>query len=103
MPLILKIAKHSSQNCPLNNDATKQLNQQTMSQLPELTKKHGIKVVGAWTVVNEHLLVMVYETPSFEAFQKFLMEPALMKWIASQETAEYKVAMTAEESMKLVP
>ncbi len=102
MPIIVKISKHSPANCPLNNDAQKKLNQQVMNQLPVLAKKHNVKVIGSWSVMSEHLLVMVYEAPTFEAFQSFLMEPLIMKWIAAQDSTEYKLAMTSEDSMKML-
>jgi len=73
-----------------------------MSQLPALAKKHGVNVVGGWTVISEHLLVMVYDSPTAEAFHKFLMEPLMMKWIAAQDTTEDKMAMTLEDSMKML-
>jgi hypothetical protein len=43
----------------------------------------------------------VYEAPSSEALQKFSMEPALLKWMAFN-TSEIKLAMSLEESMKLL-
>jgi hypothetical protein len=48
-------------------------------KLGGLEKKHGIKRVGVWTVIPEHLLVWVYEAPSSEALQKFSMEPEIAK------------------------
>lgn len=70
-------------------------------KLGGLEKKHGVKRVGAWTVVPEHLLVWVYEAPSSEALQKFSMEPELIKWMAFNPS-EIKLAMSLEESMKLL-
>jgi hypothetical protein len=102
MPTILKISRHSPENCPLVNEKAKKMNQEVTGKLGELTKKHGIKIVGGWTVVSEHLLVMVYEAPNFEAFQKFAAEPDIVKWLAYQDTTEFKMAMTLEESMKLL-
>jgi hypothetical protein len=102
VPLILKISRHSPENCPLTNEKAKKMNLELMGKLGELTKKHGIKIVGSWNVMPEHLLVTVYDAPSFEAFQKFGMEPDIVKWIAAQDTTEFKIAMTTEESMKLL-
>lgn len=102
MPTILKISRHSPENCPMNNETSKKLNSEVNAKLGELAKKHGVKVVGGWMVPNEHLMVMVYEASTMEAFQKFAMEPLIMKWLALQDTTEYKIAMTLEESMKLL-
>jgi hypothetical protein len=102
MPTILKIARHSPERCPLNNEAQKKLDSEVTIKLGELCKKYGVKVLGSWLVPNEHLMVMVYDVPTLDTFQKYLMEPLIMKWIASQDTCEFKVAMTLEESMKLL-
>jgi hypothetical protein len=102
MPLVLKYAKHSPENCPFNNEKQKKLDAEVMAHLPELCKKHGVRVVGGWAVMPEHFIVMVYEIPSLEAFQKFQMEPLIMKWVASQSTVKFKLANTLEESMKAV-
>lgn len=102
MPIILKIARHSPEHCSMNNEAQKKLELEVMSKLGELTGKYGVKILGSWLVPNEHLLVMAYDVPNLDAFQKFLMEPLLMKWTATQEKCEFKVAMTTEEAMKLL-
>jgi hypothetical protein len=71
------------------------------SKLGGLEKKHGVKRVGAWAVIPEHLVVWVYEAQNSEALQKFSMEPILLKWMAFN-TSEIKLAMSLEESMQLL-
>lgn len=102
MPIFLKISKHSPENCPMVAEHAKKISLEVTSKMGELGKKHGVKVLGAWAVHQEHLLVMVYEAATLDAFQKFLMEPVVMKWINIQDTTEFKLAMTLEESMKLI-
>ena len=74
-------------------------------ELPEklgsLEKKHGLKRVGVWTVIPEHLTVWVYEAPSSESLQVFSMEPDIVKWLA-WNTSEIKLAMSLEESINLL-
>ena len=101
MPTFLIISRHSPENCPLNNEKMKAMTLALPDKLGGLEKKHGVKRVGAWTVVPEHLLVWVYEAPSSEALQKFSMEPELLEWMAFN-TSEIKLAMSVEESMKLL-
>ena len=101
MPTFLIISRHSPENCPLNNERMKAMTLELPGKLGGLEKKHGVKRVGAWTVVPEHLLVWVYEASSSEALQKFSMEPALLRWMAFN-TSEIKLAMSLEESMKLL-
>jgi hypothetical protein len=71
------------------------------AKLVGLEKKHRAKRIGAWTVVPEHLLVWVYEAPSSDALQEFSMEHEIVKWMA-WNTSEIKLAMSLEESMKLL-
>ncbi len=101
MPAIIVFQRHSVENCPMNNEKMKKMALEITDKLPALTKKHGIKMVGSWGVASEHLNIIVYEAPSLDVFLKLQMEPAIMKWVA-QHTTEIKVAMTLEESMKLL-
>ena len=101
MPTFLIISRHSPENCPLNNEKMKAMTLELPDKLGGLEKKHGVKRVGAWTVIQEHLLVWVYEAPSSEALQNFSMEPEIVKWMA-WNTSEIKLAMSFEESMKLL-
>jgi hypothetical protein len=101
MPIFLIISRHSPENCPMNNEKMKRMTLELPNKLGGLEKKHGIKRVGVWTVIPEHLLVWVYEAPSSEALQKFSMEPEIAKWMA-WNTSEIKLAMSLEESMKLL-
>jgi hypothetical protein len=101
MPIFLIISRHSPENCPMNNEKMKRMALELPEKLGGLEKKHGIERVGVWTVIPEHLLVWVYEAPSSELLQKFSMEPEIAKWMA-WNTSEIKLAMSLEESMKLL-
>jgi hypothetical protein len=101
MPAIIVLQKHSVENCPMNNEKMKKMASEIMDKIGALTKKHGIKMVGNWSVAQEHLSIIVYEAPSLDAFLKLQMEPEIMKWVA-QHTTEIKIAMTTEEAMKLL-
>jgi hypothetical protein len=101
MPIFLIISRHSPENCPMNNEKMKKMTLELPDKLGGLEKKHGIKRVGVWTVIPEHLLVWVYEAASSEALQKFSMEPDMVKWMA-WNTSEIKLAMSLEETIKLL-
>lgn len=101
MPTFLIISRHSPENCPMNNEKMRTLTLELPDKLVDLEKRHGIKRVGVWTVIPEHLLVWVYEAPSSEALQEFSMEPDMVKWMA-WNTSEIKLAMSLEESIKLL-
>jgi phage-related tail protein len=100
MPLYLQIQRHNPESCPVHNEKTKKIATTLMSKLGQLTKKHGIKIVGAWHSAEEHETVMVYDVPSIEAAQKFMMEPEVMDWIA-YNTSQTKLVTTLEEAAKL--
>ncbi len=101
MPAIIVFQRHSIENCPMNNEKMKKIASEIMEKQPALLKKHGIKMVGSWGVPPEHLNIIVYETPTIDAFLKLQREPTIIKWVA-QHTTEIKVAMTTEEAMKLL-
>jgi len=101
MPTFLIISRHSPENCPINNEKMKKITLSLPEKLGDLEKKHGIKRIGVWTVIPEHLTVWVYEAPSSENLQKFSMEPDMIKWMA-WNTSEIKLTMSLEESIKLL-
>ena len=76
----------------------KKMASEIMDKIGTLTRKHGIKMVGNWTVAREHLNIIVYEAPSLDAFQKYLLEPDLRNWIAHQVAYDVKVAITGEDA-----
>jgi hypothetical protein len=101
MPTFLLIETHTAQDCPRNNERTRTLAMEMADKLEELTKKHGVKSVGHWTVRFEHLAIRVYEAPSFEAFHEFTMEPEIMKWM-KYTTTEVKMTLNFKEAMQLI-
>ena len=101
MTIILEITRHSPESCPGANEKARKVILEVFGQMDELLKKHGVKVIGGWNVHPEHLIVMVYEAPSFEAFQKFRMEPEMDK-LAYLQTSEIKVAASMEDVLKFL-
>ena len=101
MAIFLIVSRHSPENCPINNEKMKKITLELPEKLGALEKQHGIKRIGVWTVIPEHLTVWVYEAPSSESLQKFSMEPDMIKWMA-WNTSEIKLAMSLEESTKLL-
>jgi hypothetical protein len=64
----------------MHNEKVKKATVDLMTKMGPLTKKHGIKVVGSWASIPEHLVVAVYDAPNMEALLKFAMEPEVMSW-----------------------
>lgn len=101
MATFLIVSRHSPENCPINNEKIKSITLELPEKLGALEEKYGIKRVGVWTVIPEHLTIWVYEAPSSEILQKFSMEPEMEKWMA-WNTNEIKLAMSLEESIHLL-
>jgi len=99
--LFLQISKHSPESCPMHNEKAKKAAMDLMTKLGPLTKKHGIKLVGSWTSMPEHLIVNVYDAPNMETLMKLAMEPEAMIWSA-YNTTETRPVMTIEETMKIL-
>lgn len=99
--LFLQISRHAPESCPMHNEAVKKATVDLMAKMEELTKKYGIKVVGGWNAMQQHLIVVVYDAPNLEALLKFSMEPEAMVW-SSYHTTENIPVMTTEESMKMM-
>jgi len=99
--LYMQFAKHTAESCPMHEEKIKKLYVAVYNQMEPLMKKYGIKLVGAWASMPDHLSVMVWDAPSTEAMMKMSMEPVIMAW-AGYQTIETKPVMTLEEVMKLL-
>jgi len=80
--LFLQISKYAPESCPLLDEKARKANDAVVAKMDQLTKKHGIKVVGLWTAMPEHMDVGVFDAPSMEALMKCSMEPEVMGWLA---------------------
>jgi len=101
MVTFLLISRHSPADCPVHNEKSRKSMAEYMSKVPELLAKHGVKMVGSWVVHTEHLVVEVYEAPSYEAMDACSMEPEVMA-LSTWTTTEHKVAMKLEETWKMM-
>ena len=99
--LFLQISRHAPESCPMHNEKVKKATLDLMAKMEPLMKKHGIKMVGCWNSMSEHLVVVVYDAPSFEVLLKFSMEPEAMVWSSYQMTETMPV-VTLEEAMKML-
>jgi hypothetical protein len=101
MPIFLLISRHSPENCPMFNEKARKVYMEYFSKLDGLSKKHGIKNLGGWSVYTEHLSVYVCEAPSLDVFNKLGMEPEVLA-LSAYETYEVKLALSMEEAMKML-
>ena len=72
-----------------------------MARTDQLTKKHGIKVIGGWNSMLDHLSVLVFDAPNMEALVKMSMEPEMMAWIG-YNTSKLMPVISLEETMKMM-
>jgi uncharacterized protein with GYD domain len=96
------IEKHSPENCPIFNEKTRKIMTECNDKFDRLAKRYGVKIIGSWTVPNEHIGFTVFEAPSLEAITKLMMEPAIMA-LGAFETTELKATFNAEELVKMMP
>lgn len=101
MPIFLMISRHSPENCPMFNEKARKVYMEYMSKLDGLLKKHGIKMLGSWTVYTEHLSVIVFDAPSLDAMNKCASDPTIMA-LSAFETYEVKAALSMEEAVKML-
>jgi uncharacterized protein with GYD domain len=73
--LFLQISRHSIESCPMHNEKVKKVYADSFPKMAQLMKKYGIKMVGGWAALWEHLYVAVCEAPNMEALTKLSMEP----------------------------
>ena len=102
MPTFLEISRHSPENCPMFNEKVRKIMKEGFDKLEGILKKHGVKLVGGWTVTPEHLMFAVYEAPSLEAFYKLGMEWQEITGAGAYFTSEIKIATSFEEAMKML-
>jgi uncharacterized protein with GYD domain len=99
--LFLMVSKHSPESCPMNNEKVKKLMPIGMEKMEQVSKKYGIKMVGSWVSMPEHLMVAVFDAPNLETMMKVSMEPEIMS-LMMYSTTELHPVMTLEESMKML-
>jgi hypothetical protein len=83
------------------NEKARKVNLEFTGKLPELLMKHGVKVLGSWSVPTEHLNIMVFEASSSEVVNKLLMEPEVIA-LSAFETYEIKRGFSMEEAMQML-
>jgi len=101
MALFLSIISHGAAECAAHNEYYRKATLEGMSQMEELAKKHGVKIVGAWSVHQKHFQVVVYDAPSYEAVAAFAMEPPIKK-MADMYDIDMWPVMTMQEVAQML-
>ena len=99
MPTFLLTSRHSPEACPIFVEKTRKIALGFAEKIEELSEKHGVKFVGLWSAMPEHIVVSIYEAPSLEAFQKLSMEPEFLAW-SSWTTTKTRMVSGLEDIVK---
>ncbi len=97
--LFLSIISHTAADCLAHNEEVRKATFEGVSQMEELAKKHGIKIVGSWNASSKHFQVVVYDAPSYEALMAWSMEPPIERMSNYYMTDVYPV-QTMEQLMQ---
>jgi hypothetical protein len=101
MATFLMISKHAPDKCPMYNETTKRAYARWLANLKEKQTKYGVKPIGAWTAHGEHKSYAVFDAPSLEACQAYMMDPDVLA-INASETMEVKMVINMEEVVKML-
>jgi hypothetical protein len=100
--LFLQISTHPPESCPMHNEKAMKAYADLMKKPDSFwLKKYGVKMVGGWVAIPQHLQVLVFEAPNMEALMKAAMEPEMMAWFG-YNTSQLMPVMTLEEANKLM-
>jgi len=71
---------HEPQSCPLFNAELKAKFKEAIVKREEAAKKHGIKVLSAWSPVLDHLIFYTVEAPTQRAVEDYFIEIGFAFW-----------------------
>ena len=74
----LQTARHTPESCPQHNEAARKVYNQFYAKLNELMQKNGIKMVGGWVSMPEHLIVFVFDVQDPAGMIGFMHEPEMV-------------------------
>ena len=101
MPVFFLISRHTPADCPMSNEKAEKVYLEFWNNRDKITKKHGVKMLGAYVANTEHLGIFILEAPSYEVFQKCSMEPEVIALNAYMSN-ELIIASTMEDAMKML-
>ena len=71
---------HPPNVCPLANKASREAAIAGWKQIPEVSRKHNVKMVSFDHFDPEHLSIAIIEAENIETVRDFVMEVGLMSW-----------------------
>jgi len=80
-----------------NNDVKQKL-KEMVGEREEVAKKHGIKIISAYTSILDHLIFHVVEAPSQQAVENYFIEIGFAFW----NDIEIRQAKLVEDMIKRI-
>jgi len=80
MPTFSVNMKHTVESCPMFNPDMRKKFKEVVVRREEAAKKHGIKVLSAWTSTLDHLIFYIVEAPSQQAVENYFREIGFTFW-----------------------
>ena len=80
MPVFSVNMKHTVESCPMFNSDVKKKFKEVVGKREEATKKHGIKIITAWTSTLDHLIFYIVEAPSQTVVEDYFKEIGFAFW-----------------------
>jgi hypothetical protein len=97
----LQTARHTPESCPQHNMEARKVYNQFYAKLNELMQKNGVKMVGGWVSMPEHLIVFVYDVQDPVGMIRFMQEPEMVAW-QSYQVVENRPVRMFDEAMTLL-
>jgi len=80
MPTFSVNMRHSVESCAMFNVEVRKKFKEVVGKREEVAKKHGVKILSAWTSVLEHLVFYIIEAPSQVAVEDYFKEIGFAFW-----------------------
>ncbi len=90
------LARHSPESCPASNAKVRERVEQATGKFEEVGRKHQVKLKSSHVKLVGHLAVFIFEAPSIEAVQNFLVEGGMVQW----NDVELYPSVSMEEAMQ---
>jgi hypothetical protein len=89
---------HTPESCPMFNDQVGKKFKEAVGKRVEVAKKHGIKVLSAYTSTLDHVAFYIVEAPSQLAVENYFTDIGFAFW----NTVEIRQVKAVEDVIKKV-
>ena len=77
------VSTHSPETCPITNPTLAKTVLESNQRMPEVAKKLGVAIQGAWTHMGGHVTFMLVDAPNAHVLNEMGVELKLMNWNTS--------------------